>query len=611
MARAGLVCRSRRGLWWVAVLLLAAVVREQGVADVRPSLEVTPDWRFITGGRIRLAPAISADGVLYCVSDDRLLRAVSDEGRELWRYSLGSRPAAGPLLLPDGGICVVTTDRLLVCVGPHGRERWSRILDSGTVVSPAVGRNGVLYLGLEGGILAALDYRGRDRWSFRFKAEIVGAPSVATDGTVYVSTADRLFHAVSPEGTQRWTFALPGDGGAPAIGSTGVVYVSAFGIHALSADGRLLWTFPVPSPTTDPVVARDGSGRSLEIVVVGARNGRLHVVDAEGSRVEEIELAASISLAPAIRADGALIVSSSAGLVRVRLGDPSGSVAFVRAKGPLGSCVLTSDGMAVAGSDDWVLYACSFGDRLPFAGNDPGVPSIYWPQPRHDAAQTARAVAGEPAESAAFLLLRELATTPQYSQKEAVLQAVRGHMEGERFLPLSASQLEGLLVFLSQEGGQNPVYVGERELTDHPELRARACALLGELGTEAARVALVAVVEKDPRGEVQSAAAQALGRVAYDPDGRSARALAALAERRRTEQGLLLVVVRALVGVARVAGPSLGLGDASPASGEEASLASRPAWRALVSIAAGRYPERARVAAREALSALVDEARRY
>ena len=611
MERARLVCKVRWSVRRLGLLLLAAVAGQPVVAELRPAVEVAPDWRFVTGGRIRFAPAISAEGVLYCVSDDRLLRAVSEEGRELWRYSLGARPAAAPLVLPDGGICVVTTDRLFACVGPHGKERWSRTLASGTVGALAVGRNGTLYLAMEGGTLAALDYGGRDRWSFRFKAEIAGAPSVATDGTVYVSTADRLFHAVSAEGTQRWTFALPGDGGAPAIGSTGVVYVSAFGIHALSPDGRLLWQFPVPSPTTDPVVGADGSGRSREIVVVGARNGTLHVVDAEGARVEEIELTGSISLAPAIRADGALVVSSSAGLVRVRLGEPSGSVSLVRAKGSLGSSVLTRGGMALAGSDDWVLYACSFGDRLPIAGVPSSDSAAFWPQPRHDAAQTAHAVAGQPAESPSFLILQELAASPLPSQKEDVLKAVREHLRGERFLPLSASQLEGLLVFLSQEGIQSPVYVGEQGLTDFPELRAEACALLGELGTGAARVALVAVVEKDPRVEVQSVAAEALGRVAYDPDGRSARALEALAERRRTELGLLLVVVRALADVARVVGPSLGIGDAPPSPGEGASLATRPAWQALVSIAAGRYPERARVAAREALSALVDEARRY
>lgn len=109
-------------------------------------------------------------------------------------------------------------------------------------------------------------------------------------------------------------------------------------------------------------------------------------------------------------------------------------------------------------------------------------------------------------------------------------------------------------------------------------------------------------------------AAEALGRVGYDPDGRSALALRALAERRRDDVGLLLVVVRALAEVSRVVGPSLGLGDAPLEAGapaEEGNVASRPAWQALVSIATGPYPERVRAAARGALDSLVDEVRRY
>jgi len=84
-----------------------------------------------------------------------------------------------------------------------------------------------------------------------------------------------------------------------------------------------------------------------------------------------------------------------------------------------------------------------------------------------------------------------------------------------------------------------------------------------------------------------------------------------VAERRRADLGALLVIVRALSRIAAASGPALGLGDAGPERGMEESLAARPAWQALVALAAGRYPERVRVAAREALAGLLGGTRRY
>jgi hypothetical protein len=272
--------------------------------------------------------------------------------------------------------------------------------------------------------------------------------------------------------------------------------------------------------------------------------------------------------------------------------------------------VLTSAGLAIVGSEDWVLYASSFGDDGPALSLPGSNPAAFWPQPRHDAGQTGRALAGGGEESVAYLIQRELAASPLLSQKEGVIAALRAHFAGEAFLPLSASQLEELLVLLAQEGAVSVVYVGEQALTDYPELRAAACELLGSLGTGGARAALITVVEKDPRSEVQSKAAEALGNVAYDPDGRSSRALRRLAERRASDERLLLVVVGALREVAAAGGPELGLGNAAEGFAEELALAARPAWEALVSLVTERYPERVRVAARRALADLVAEVRR-
>jgi hypothetical protein len=332
------------------------------------------------------------------------------------------------------------------------------------------------------------------------------------------------------------------------------------------------------------------------------------VIDERGIRVEEVDLGSPVSLPAAVRADGAVVATTSAGVCRVRLGAPGGDVAVVVARGPVTAPVLTRRGVALAGSEDWVLYAASFGDPLTAEGGSGGGIAGPWPQPRHDAGQSGRASTG--GASTAYLVLRELAASPLVSQKEEVLEAVRRHLAGESFLPLSASELEGLLVFLAQEGAQSPVYVGEQETTDHPTLRVAACGQLGALGTQGARLALIGVVEKDPRREVQSTATAALGLVGYDPDGRASGALERLAARWTSDEALLLGVVGALASIAAATGPEVGLGDAAGPTAEETASSSRPAWSALIALAAGRYPARVAAAARQALAELVRAARR-
>ena len=586
---------------WPCLLLLLALAAQSCPAEAPVPGEVAPDWRFVTGGRIRYAPAISDDGAIYCVSDDRRLRALSAAGRELWSVSLGSRPGSSPLVAADGSIYLVSSDRELSCFGPQGALRWSRGLDAQPVAAMALGADGSLYLPLPAGLMQAVDYRGRSRWSFRFKAEIASAPTVGLDGTIYVSTADRLFHALSPAGAEKWTLTLPANGSSAAVGSAGSLYVSAFGIHAFSPDGRPLWDLPVSSPTTEPVVGPDPSGASAELVAAASRDGRLHLADASGKRRSELDLGMELVSPPGFRPDGSIVIAGAAGLLRVLSAEASPKVALLRLKEPSAPPVLAADGLALVGSEDWVLYASAFGDSrgAPSGAGSGG----YWLQSRRDGGRSARAARPSGGDSVGYLILGELASSSLPSLKESVLGELERHFDGRKYLSLGAPELERLLGTLALEGSVDTVTVGERGAVTDPVLRARACLLLGELGTAGSRRILLTVVEKDPRPEVQSIAAAALGRIGYDPDGQAARALVRVAARRWSDEAFLLVVVRSLAALAAAGGPTLGLGDPGSAP-DAAELSSRPAWEALVAFTAGRYTARVREAALAALGEL-------
>jgi hypothetical protein len=367
-------------------------------------------------------------------------------------------------------------------------------------------------------------------------------------------------------------------------------------VHAFSDGGRPLWSFPISHPTTDPVLFRWPPEAEAETVAVGARNGVLHLTDTAGNRREEITLDGQIEQPPAFRADGALVVTSSRGMLRVFAGRPEEAVALIPTRAAATAPLLGAGGLALVGSEDWVLTATSFGDK-PAASSAAG---SSWPQSRHDAGQSGRQAL--PSPSAAYVLLRERAASPSVADKEWTLREIRGHLRGTNYLSLRATEIEEILIRLAGEGSVSPVYVGERQATDYPVVRAEACALLGALGTAAARAALITVVEKEPRTEVQSSAVVGLGVVGYDPDGSSAATLRHLAQRRPWDTGMLLLLVQALAGIARATGPGLGIGEAGPMP--ETELVSRPAWYTLVSIATGPYPDAVRVSAWAAIRGL-------
>ena len=57
------------------------------------------DWNYTTGGMVRSAPAIGADGSIYFGSDDNKLYALNPDGSENWNYPTSgvvrSSPASG------------------------------------------------------------------------------------------------------------------------------------------------------------------------------------------------------------------------------------------------------------------------------------------------------------------------------------------------------------------------------------------------------------------------------------------------------------------------------------------------------------------------------------
>ena len=563
----------------LSILLLSLAGRTAGGEALRPS------WRFVTGGPLISRPALDHRGTVYLAAGDRFLYAVDPSGAERWRFPLGARPSASPVVTYDGTVLVGTAAGRLWAVGPDGRARWSFTAPSRPALTPCLGADGTIYLPA-GDTLFALDYRGKERWRYRLKAQIAEAPAAGPDGTLYLATADRRLLALAPTGERRWEVALPGRVSAPVPDTDGTVLVGAAGVHRLSAQGALLWSYPIPAETAGPVLRPDGT------VFTGAANGKVYVLSAEGSRIAELDLGAPVRYTATGAGDDIVVVTTAGRSVyalRLR-GDMSGKIEVLgrfQAGEEAHYAALAPDGALYLGSEDWVLYRLEGLGQGAAAGTAIGPAASAWPMAFHDRQHTGRSGGLQDLEGPAALVLRELAFAEEESLKQRALEDIERHLAGERFLPVHLAVLEGVLGTLSAEGVTILRRSSGAPVAGYPRVRARACRLLGALGSEGARQALLESAAHESDLAARLAAFEALGRIGADPDGELGRLVSR--EARRPDAGEQLVLA-GLDAVGRVLGE--GPGAASPED-----------FRALAELAAAgrsrRVTERARRILRE------------
>jgi hypothetical protein len=167
----------------------------------------------------------------------------------------------------------------------------------------------------------------------------------------------------------------------------------------------------------------------------------------------------------------------------------------------------------------------------------------------HDVQQTGRSGALADLEGPPALALRELAFAEEEGLKQRALDDVERHLSGERYLPVHLAVLEGVLGALTAEGVTVRPRRSGAPVAGYPRVRERACFLLGELGSEGARLALLESAARDPDLAVRLSAFRALGRIGADPDGELGRLLSREARRPEAEEMLVLGGLEALARV--------------------------------------------------------------
>ncbi len=368
-------------------------------------------WQGITGGSVTCAPTIGPDGAVFVGSTDGWFHAFNADGRRRWpaKYLEGAQDTSAAALAPDGTLYVSSGPataarndaKLHAFDSVTGTKKWDIVVGTGTNANNAVAlaADGTIYVHSDEGRLFAYTDNGSaaaPKWSAAVPGTSYASAVIGSDGTIYLGADEgtrpqgHRFFALNPaDGSVKWTFnADNAIYTAAAIDDAGNLYfgtLTSGRLYSLTAAGQQRWVYTGArlGTSSSPALSPDGS-----TVYFAGYDGLLHAVNtATGSARWTFRLGAEVrASSPAVDANGTVYVGAYDGLLYA-----VGADGRLQRTWSTGRIVRSSPAIAgttlVVGSNDNGLYAFDLG--APAAGP--------WPQFRHHARRTGRAVAEPPA----------------------------------------------------------------------------------------------------------------------------------------------------------------------------------------------------------------------
>lgn len=125
------------------------------------------------------------------------------------------------------------------------------------------------------------------------------------------------------------------------------------------------------------------------------------------------------------------------------------------------------------------------------------------------------------------IVITELANSPDRENKMVALQQIQEAIDDGESSPEIVNALDGL----AGEGINTQSRMNGRMTNNFPDIRAKACEILGKVGTEDAAVALNKVVKTDNEPMVLSAAVRSLGDIGYNENDQISDTIAFISNR--------------------------------------------------------------------------------
>lgn len=197
------------------------------------------------GGGALVAP----DGTIYqCVRNATInnVYAINPNGTQKWAVKLDAAIGAFPALSADGVLyCLTNKSTLYALDASSGVIKWQQSLDGATGSAVAIDKAGNVYAGTSAAI-----YSFKSNKEQNWKLEEVNVTEQATfalkDQVLYATLKNGGLVAVDmTNGTKKWTYpTTKGDAYFPIADKNGNVYFTEKGsqtVHAVNASGSKIW----------------------------------------------------------------------------------------------------------------------------------------------------------------------------------------------------------------------------------------------------------------------------------------------------------------------------------------------------------------------------------
>jgi hypothetical protein len=110
------------------------------------------------------------------------------------------------------------------------------------------------------------------------------------------------------------------------------------------------------------------------------------------------------------------------------------------------------------------------------------------------------------------VIINEMATADGRDNKQVALQYIENAINAGR----KTDDIQTALTSLASEGVNSVVKESNRTVNNYPDVRMKACELLGKMGTKKAKDTLIAVMYSDNEPSVIMAAVKSLGDLGYN-----------------------------------------------------------------------------------------------
>ena len=188
-------------------------------------------WAVKLDGVIGAFPALSADGILYCLTNKSILYAldVANQGSIKWQKQLDG-DTGGAVVLDKKGNVYAGTNATIYAFNSKGEPLWTLEGDNKVTERGVFALNGnMLYATLKGGGLVAVDMtNGTKKWTYPTTKGDAYFPIVDKNGNIYFTEKNsQTVHAVNSSGSKIWEKKVGNNlnysGGA--LSTDGILYI--------------------------------------------------------------------------------------------------------------------------------------------------------------------------------------------------------------------------------------------------------------------------------------------------------------------------------------------------------------------------------------------------